>query len=155
MAAETETEEEVEVSRATKPRESEEGLTVVGIVTETAIAVATATEIVVAIVEAIVAVIETATEVDILAPGRESKRHQRSGPDWPWLREANLRRKKAEIQLPLRVSLVARSLSTQCRKRKIWMRNLPGRRMRRRKRERRQEKLQNPIPLEQPNLSTP
>ena len=81
VAAETET-EEVEASPATKPRGSVEALTVVGTATEIVIAAVTATEIVAAIVAVIGMVTGTVIGVDILAPGRESKRHQRSVPDW-------------------------------------------------------------------------
>ena len=80
-AAETET-EEVEASPATKPRGSVEALTVVGTATEIVIAAVTATEIVAAIVAVIGMVTGTGIGVDILVPGRESKRHQRSVPDW-------------------------------------------------------------------------
>jgi hypothetical protein len=78
-AAETET-EEVEASPATKPHGSVEALTVVGTATEIVIAAVTATEIVAVIVAAIG--MATGIGVDILVPGRESKRHQRSVPDW-------------------------------------------------------------------------
>ena len=78
-AAETET-EEVEASPATKHRGSVEALTVVGTATEIVIAAVTATEIVAVIVAAIG--MATGIGVDILVPGRESKRHQRSVPDW-------------------------------------------------------------------------
>jgi len=67
--------EEVEDSPATKPRGNVEAMIVVGIVTETVIV--TVTEIVAAIGMVIV------IEVDILAPGRESRSHQKSVPDWP------------------------------------------------------------------------
>lgn len=76
-AAETEM-EEVEASPATKPLVTEEALTVVGTVTETVIVAVTATEI----VAVIGMVTGTVIGVDILAPGRESKRHQRSVPNW-------------------------------------------------------------------------
>ena len=76
-AAETEM-EEVEVFPATKPRGTVEALTVVETVTETVIAAVTATEI----VAVIGMVTGTVIGVDILVPGRESKRHQRSVPDW-------------------------------------------------------------------------
>merc|ERR1712226_936150 len=72
--AEIETEEE-EDSPATKPRGNVEAMTGVGIATETVIV--TDTEIVAAIGMVIV------IEVDILVPGRESKSHQKSVPDWP------------------------------------------------------------------------
>ena len=81
VAAETET-EEVEASPATKPRGSVEALTVVGTATEIVIAAVTATEIVAVIVAAIGMATGTGIGVDILVPGRESKRHQRSVPDW-------------------------------------------------------------------------
>merc|ERR1719264_270640 len=93
----------------------------------------------------------TVIEVDIPVPGRESKRHQRNVQDWPWHPEANPRRKRVEIQLLLQVSLVVLSLLTQCRRRRRWMRSLPERRRKRREQEKRQEKLQNPIHLVQPN----
>ena len=76
-AAETET-EEVEASPAMKPHGNAEVMTEVGIVTETVIAAVTATEI----VAVIGMVTGTVIGVDILVPGRESKRHQRSVPDW-------------------------------------------------------------------------
>ena len=69
--------EEVEAFPATKPQGSAEATTVVATATETGIAAATATEIVVVIGM----VTGTVIEVDILAPGTESKRHQRSVPD--------------------------------------------------------------------------
>merc|ERR1719341_1150053 len=94
---------------------------------------------------------EVMIEVDIPVPGRESKRHQRNVQDWPWHPEANPRRKRVEIQLLLQVSLVVLSLLTQCRRRRRWMRSLPERRRKRREQEKRQEKLQNPIHLVQPN----
>merc|ERR1719234_1676867 len=97
---------------------------------------------------------ETVTAVDILAPGKESKRHRKSVLDWHWLQEANRRRMKREVQLLLQVSLVGLSLWTQCRRKRTWMRSLPRRRRRRREQERRREKLQNPIPLVQPNQLT-
>ena len=147
---ETET-EEVEAFPATKPQGSAEATTVVATATETGIAAATATEI-----AAVIGMVTgTVIEVDILAPGTESKRHLRSVPDWPWLQEANLRRKKMEVQLLLQASLVALSLLTQCRKRKRWMRSLPGRRRRRREQGRRQGKLQKPIHLVRPNQLIP
>ena len=77
-AAETEM-EEVEASPATKPLVTVEALTVVGTATETVIVAVTATEI----VAVIGMVTGTVIGVDILAPGRESKRHQRSVPNWP------------------------------------------------------------------------
>merc|ERR1712212_171792 len=124
-----------------------------------AVEIATETAIVVAIAMEIVAVIgmvtETVTVVDIQAPETESKRHRRNVPDWPWLQGANPRRMKREVQLLLQVSLVGLSLSTQCRRRRRWMRSLPRRRRRRREQERRQEKLRNPIPLVRPNQLTP
>merc|ERR1719507_2201505 len=148
-AAETET-GAVEASPATKHRGNAEATIAVEIATETAIVVAIATEI----VAVIGMVIETETVVVILAPETESKRHRRSVLDWLWLQGANPKRMKREIQLLLQVSLVGLSLSTQCRRRRRWMRSLPRRRRRRREQERRQEKLRNPIPLARPNQST-
>merc|ERR1719187_1094653 len=122
-----------------RPHGNAEVMTEVGIVTETVIAAVTGMEI------------GAVIEVDIPVPGRESKRHQRNVQDWPWHPEANPRRKRVEIQLLLQVSLVVLSLLTQCRRRRRWMRSLPERRRKRREQEKRQEKLQNPIHLVQPN----
>ena len=145
-AAETEM-EEVEASPVMKPHGNAEAMTEVGIVTETVIAAVTGMEI----VAVIGMVTGTVIEVDIPVPGRESKKHQRNVQDWPWHPEANPRRKRVEIQLLLQVSLVVLSLLTQCRRRRRWMRSLPERRRKRREQEKRQEKLQNPIHLVQPN----
>ena len=71
---ETET-EEVEAFPATKPQGSAEATTVVATATETGIVIATEIAAVIDMVTG------TVIEVVILAPGTESKRHQRSVPD--------------------------------------------------------------------------
>ena len=144
--------EEAEASPATKLHVNVVAMIVVEIVMETEIAVVTAT----GIVAVIGMVTEIGIEVDTQAPGTESKSHQRSVQGWLWLQGANPRRRRGKKdQLHLQVSLEGRSLLTQCRRKRRWTRNLLGRRKKRRKQGRKQERLPNPIPLVQPNQSTP